>query len=272
MATSTQWQLARDAAERYERILVPAILGPGARTLVEWSDLRDGEAVVDIGCGTGAAARFAAERVGASGRVAGVDVNSGMIDVAKSVAPVQGAVIEWFEHNAYQLPFTEGEFDAALCAQTLQFLDDQPRALAEIHRILKPGGRVAVSLWCDIRESPYFHVLVQAVTKNIGAETATGLRAAFGLSDAKTIRALLTGAGFKNVKAIVKQLYLELPKPQDFVPRHVSATPMSTGFYAASEEARRAVVHDVSEQLVPYKTDQGIRVPFSMHLVMGIRR
>jgi ubiquinone/menaquinone biosynthesis C-methylase UbiE len=54
MATSTQWQLARDAAERYERILVPAILGPVARALVEWSSLSDGEAVLDIGCGTGA--------------------------------------------------------------------------------------------------------------------------------------------------------------------------------------------------------------------------
>jgi ubiquinone/menaquinone biosynthesis C-methylase UbiE len=185
MATSKQWQLAQDAAERYERIVVPAILGPAARSLVEWSDLRDGERVVDIGCGTGAATQFAAEKVGASGRVAGVDVNAGMIDVAKSVPPVQGAVIEWFQNSAYQLPFTEGEFDVALCAQTLQFLEDRPRALTEMHRILKPGGRIAVSLWSDIQKSPYFHAMVQAITKNIGAETAAGLRAAFGLSDSK---------------------------------------------------------------------------------------
>jgi SAM-dependent methyltransferase len=271
METSKQWQLARDAAERYEQILVPAILGPAARALVEWSGLRDGERVVDIGCGTGAAARLAAEKVGSSGRVAGVDVNAGMIDVAKSAAPVRGAVIDWLENSAYQLPFTEGEFDVALCAQTLQFLEDRPRALAEIHRILAPGGRVAVSLWCDIRRSPYFHVLVEAVTKHIGAETATGLRAAFGLSDSKVILTLLTGAGFRDVKASVKELHLELPKPEDFVPQHVSATPMSTGFVAASEEARRAVVHEVSEELAAYRTGQGIRVPFATHLVMGIK-
>lgn len=152
MVTSTQWQLARDVAERYERILVPAILGPAARALVEWSSLQDGEAVVDIGCGTGAAARFAAEKVGASGRVTGVDVNAGILDVARSLSPVQGALIEWFENTAYQLPFTEGEFDAALCAQSLQFLEDRPRALAEMCRVLKPGGRVAMSLWCDSRK------------------------------------------------------------------------------------------------------------------------
>lgn len=271
MATSTQWQLARDAAERYEKILVPAILGPAARSLVEWSDLQEGEAVVDIGCGTGAAARFAAEKVGASGRVAGVDVNAGMIAVAQSLAPVPGAMIEWVECTAYQLPFTEAEFDVALCAQTLQFLEDRPRGLAEMYRILKPGGRVVVSLWCDLRESPYFHVLVQAVTKHIGAETAAGLRAAFGLSDSEAIRALLTGAGFKNMQLTVKELDLELPKPRDFVPRHMSAPPMSTGLHAASEEARQAVVDEVSEQLAPYETDQGIRVPFRTHLVMGVK-
>ncbi len=271
MATSTQWQLARDAAERYERILVPAILGPAARSLVEWADLRDGEAVVDIGCGTGAAAWIAAEKVGVSGRVAGVDINAGMLDVAQSLTAVQGATIEWFENSTYQLPFTEEEFDVALCAQTLQFLEDRRQALAEMYRVLKPGGRAAVSLWCEIRESPYFHLLVEAVTKHIGAETAAGLRAAFGLSDLEVTRALLTGARFQDIKTTVRELDLELPKPQDFVPLHVSATPMSTGFYAASEEARRAVIHDVSEHLSPYETGHGIVVPFRTLLVMGVK-
>ncbi len=140
-----------------------------------------------------------------------------------------------------------------------------------MYRILRPGGRVAVSLWCNIRESPYFHELVQAVTNHLGTEIAAGLNAAFSLSDSKTIRALLTGAGFKNVKMAVKQLDLELPKPRDFVPQHVSATPMATSFHAASEDARRAVIHDMSEQLVQYETDQGIRIPFRAHVVMGIR-
>lgn len=271
MATSTQWQLARDAAERYERILVPAILGPAARALVEWAGLGEGKAVVDIGCGTGAAARFAVEKVGSSGRVAGVDVNAGMLDVARSLASDPGTVIEWFENTAYQLPFREGEFDVALCAQTLQFLEDRARALAEMHRVLNLGGHIAVSLWCDVRESPYFHMLVEAVTKHIGVETAAGLRAAFSFSDSETIHALVAEAGFKGVKTIVEELNLELPKPQDFVPLHVSATPMSPGFSAASEDARRAVVQDMSEHLAQYNTGEGIRVPFRTYLVTGVK-
>ena len=79
MAISTEWQLAREAAQRYEQILVPAILGPAARALVDWSALKGDETVLDVGSGTGAAARYAAELVGSSGRVIGSDVDAGMI-------------------------------------------------------------------------------------------------------------------------------------------------------------------------------------------------
>ncbi len=271
MTTSTQWQLARDAAARYEQVLVPAILGPAARALVNWADLREGEAVLDVGCGTGAATRFAAEKAGSSGRVVGVDVNAGMIDVAQSMPPAQGPAIEWIEKSAYELPFTDVEFDVVLCAQTLQFLEDRPRALAEMYRVLKPGGRVVVSSWCDIRESPYFHILVQAVSRHIGPETAAALEAAFSLCDADSIRTLMTGVGFQTVKVAVEQLDLELPRPHEFVPRHVSATPMSAGFHAASETARQLVIEETSEQLAQYVIEGGIGVPFRTRFAMATR-
>jgi ubiquinone/menaquinone biosynthesis C-methylase UbiE len=271
MSTSTQWQLARDAAERYEQILVPTILGPAARALVEFAAPRAGEAVLDVGCGTGAAARCAAEKVGPAGRVAAVDVNAGMIAVAQSLPPVAGAAIEWFTNSAYELPFAEAEFTVVLCAQTLQFLDDRPRALAEMSRVLRPGGRVALSLWCDIQESPYLDALVQAVTRHIGAETAMGLRAAFRLSDLETTRALVEGAGYKDLRTTVKQLDLQLPVLSDFVPRHVSATPMAAGFNTASPEKRQVVVEEVSEKLASYNSGNGVCVPFRTYLVQAVK-
>lgn len=271
MAASTQWQLARDAAERYERILVPTILGPAARALVEWSDPQPGEVVLDVGCGTGAAARFAAERVGNAGRVAGVDVSAGMIAVARSLPPVCGAAVEWHEASACRLPFADAVFDRVLCSQTLQFLQDRPGALAEIHRVLKPGGRVAVSAWCDIQENPYFDALVQAMTREVGADTAAGLRAAFALGALTDIQTLLSGAGFTNLEAVAKRLELDLPNLLAFVPRHVSATPMAAGFDAAPRETRRAVVESVANVLARYATGAGVRVAFRTHLVGALK-
>lgn len=268
METSTQWQLAREAAERYEQILVPAILGPVARALVDWSALQSGEIVLDVGCGTGAAARFAAEQVGSFGRVIGVDVNAGMIDVAKSLPPANGAVIEWHEGSAYELPLADQTVDAVLCAQTLQFLNERQLALSEMHRVLKPGGHLASGLWCDIRESPYFDALVEAVARHIGPDTAAGLKAAFTLSNPDEIRDLMLGAQLKNIGTTVRQLDLDLPPLSEFVPLHVSATPMAAGFNAASRPAQQAVMEEVSEGLARYKMDGGVRIPFKTHLTL----
>lgn len=271
MATSTQWQLARNAAERYEQILVPAILGPAARALVEWAEPRAGEAVLDVGCGTGSAARYAAARVGPAGRVVGVDINPGMIDVARSLPPISGPAIEWLEENAQHLPFVNDVFDVTLCAQTLQFLTERPPALAEMYRTIKPGGRVAASLWCDIDQSPYFQALVEAVARHVGPDTAAGLGAAFNLTDAGAIDNLFADAGFGHTEMAVAELNLDLPPLAAFIPRHITATPMSAGFHAAPEAARQTVIEEVTAQLAPYRTPEGARVPFRTHLVLAKR-
>jgi ubiquinone/menaquinone biosynthesis C-methylase UbiE len=184
MSSSTQWQLGHETAERYETILEPAILGPFAQALVEWARLRPGQTVVDVGCGTGAAARYASAQLGPAGRVIGVDVNRGMIEVARSRPPVAGAPIEWYQESAYQLPIRSQSVDLVLCAQTLQFLNDRHQALAEMRRVLKPGGYIALSLWCDLDDNAYFQALVTAVSEQIGPATAAGLKAAFALTDA----------------------------------------------------------------------------------------
>ena len=271
MAISTEWQLAREAAERYDQILVPAILGPAARALVDWSALKGDETVLDVGSGTGAAARYAAELVGSSGRVIGIDVNAGMIEVAKSLPLIQGAAIEWHEKSAYELPLNDQTVDVVLCAQTLQFIKDRELALSEMYRVLKPGGRVVMSLWSDIEENPYFHILADAVSKHVGEETAAGLQAIFSLSNADEIRALLDSAGFTNIEMTVKQLELELPELTDFVPRHISATPMAAGFNAAEQAAQQAVIQEVSAQLALYESNEGITIPFRVNLAKATK-
>jgi ubiquinone/menaquinone biosynthesis C-methylase UbiE len=269
MATSTQWQLTRETAERYEQILVPAILGPAAQALVDWADVQPGETALDVGCGTGAATRAAAEQVGPTGRAIGLDVNAAMIDVARSLPPIAGAAIEWHVHSAYQLPLDNQTVDVVLCAQVLQFLNDRPSAIAEMARVLKPSGRVAVSLWCELHKNPYMHAVAEAIARHIGEETAAALRAAFGFSRATDIRSLLAAAGFRSIKMDIRQLDLDLPPLQEFVPSYMSATPMAASFSAASKDARASVIQEVAERLARYTTATGVRVPFRTHLAMA---
>ena len=267
MKTSDQWQLARDSAERYQTILTPSILGPFAQALVEFADLQPGERVVDVGCGTGAAARFAAPVVGPSGQVAGVDVNASMIEVARSLPAVEGASIEWHVANATDLPVPEAQTDVVLCAQTLQFLPEKLPSLAEMQRVVKANGRITISLWTPIADNPYFHTLVGAMAEHVGPETAVGLGAAFALSDGAQIRELLTEAGFNEVVMQTVQLDLPLPALRDFVPRHVQATPMANGFNNASAAQQQAVIETVADTLQEYEANGRTQIPFRSHMI-----
>ena len=114
------------APDNYERYFVPAIGAPLAAELVDVAALRPGERVLDVACGTGIVTRFAAERVGADGAVAGVDINPGMLGVARSAArPELG--IDWHEASAEALPFEDETFDVVLCQMGLQFFPGQAR-------------------------------------------------------------------------------------------------------------------------------------------------
>jgi ubiquinone/menaquinone biosynthesis C-methylase UbiE len=101
-ATDNQeyWRLDGSAPELYQRYLVPAVTAMWAADLVDRAALRQGERILDVACGTGVVARIAAERVGPIGRVAALDLNPGMLTVARSLPPMTGAIIEWQESSA----------------------------------------------------------------------------------------------------------------------------------------------------------------------------
>lgn len=268
MTASTQWQLARDSAERYQTVLTPAILGPFARALVEFAAPQKGEWIVDVGCGTGAAARYAAEAVGSTGKVAAVDMNASMIDVARSLPVVAGAPIEWHVAQATDLPLEDQSVDVALCAQTLQFLPEKRLSLIEVQRVVKEKGRVAVSLWTPIEDNPYFYTLVETMTRHVGPETAVGLKAAFALTDAAEIYNLLQESGFGQIEMQETQLDLLMPELTDFVPRHIQATPMATGFIQASKAIQQTVIREVAEKLNRYAENGRTQIPFRSHMIL----
>lgn len=92
MATEQErWLLAGTAAEIYQQHLVPAIFGPWAPVLVKTASLRHGERVLDVACGTGVVAREAAPHVAVTGTVVGLDLNPGMLAVARALPPAPGA-------------------------------------------------------------------------------------------------------------------------------------------------------------------------------------
>jgi arsenite methyltransferase len=108
-------------------------------------ELKPGEDVLDIGSGPGFLACEMAEAVGQDGSVRGIDPSHAMLSVARRRRPApRSAPIELGPGQATELPFADGEFDVVTSTQVYEYVDDMPTALAEAHRVLRPGGRLLV--------------------------------------------------------------------------------------------------------------------------------
>jgi ubiquinone/menaquinone biosynthesis C-methylase UbiE len=267
MPQPEQWQLRGNAAELYERYVVPYLLGPWAPELVELAALRPGERVLDLACGTGVVARLAAAKVGTTGHVTGLDLNAGMLAVARSLPPLPGTSITWVEGSAVALDLPDAAFDVIVCQQGFQFFPDQPAALREMHRVLVPGGRVLLSVWKSA--GPYNTAVGEALERHVDAETATRYRAAWVVPVAEEFHRLLVNAGFHAVQIRSSVMTIRLPPVEAFVLGHLAATPVAGAVAALSEEQRTALARQVRLALHPYADREGVAVLHDTNIAMA---
>jgi ubiquinone/menaquinone biosynthesis C-methylase UbiE len=264
-----QWQVAGSAPEVYERELVPAVFGAWAPILVELAQPRPGDRVVDVACGTGIVARIAAERVGPTGAVVGIDLNPGMLSVARSVVSTDArssAPLQWQDASADKLPFPDGSFDVVYCQLGLQFFADRAAALREMHRVLGAEGRLALMVWRGLHESPGFAVLAEALERHVG-QAAAIMRAPFGLSDADELAALVRAAGFQNVAIHQRSGTVRFPSVERFVLSYVAGSPLAGPVSQAGDAAREALITDVRNALVKFTSNVELAFPIAAHLL-----
>lgn len=183
--------------EIYEKVLIGPLFRPWAEALLAESRLAPGERLLDLACGTGIVARLACERVGAEGKVVGVDAAAPMLEMARSQAPE----IDWRVGDAAALPLADGErFDVVTCQQGLQFFPDRLAAVREMRRALAPGGRLALSCWAPDTGMPVLLELRRVAERHLGPLSdrrhAFGDLAAIERDSEEIVRASTDAGGF----------------------------------------------------------------------------
>jgi ubiquinone/menaquinone biosynthesis C-methylase UbiE len=241
------WQLeGAAAAELFERYLVPLITAKWAADLLERAQPREGDEVLDIACGTGVVARLAAKRIG-RGLVTGLDLNAGMLAVARKAA-TEGAAILWIHGSALNLPFPSDSFDVVLCQQGLQFFPDQRKALDEMRRVLKDGGRAALSVYSRIERTPGANAFVLALDDVLGRDASRIKRGEHSFTDAARLEKLLRDSGFNAVDVQTVEQTIVFPSLLDYVRFQLLATPMTVLFKDRSEAEREAIISAVTSR------------------------
>ena len=222
--------------------------------------------MLDVACGTGVVTRLAAERVGGAA-VVGADVHPGMLAVARKADP-DGA-IEWLEARAEALPLEDATFDVVLCQIGLQFFGDRRVALREMHRVLRPGGRVVLNVPGPM--PPLLAVLEQALRRHVGPEAAGFVAAVFSLHDSHELRELLGSAGFTDTWARSEQKTLLLPRAEDFLWQYIFSTPLAEAVGTLDEGHRAELQREVVTAWETFAEDDGLVLEVDVTSATGRR-
>lgn len=244
----------------YESALVGPIFVPWGEHLLDRVGVHEGESLLDVACGPGTVARLAACRVGPSGSVVGCDVSGEMLSIARAKGDVGGARIEYRQCPAEALSVDDGSFDVAVCQQGLQFFGDKVGALRELRRALRDGGRVGVSVWCEIDACEPFAAIASAISTVLGPEVAAGYRnGPWGFGDADQLADVLRAAGFADVEVERDELTAVF-EDADHLIRTLGAAPVGARVEALDADGRRALrsaVHRASLALLDGGTISG---------------
>jgi SAM-dependent methyltransferase len=259
------FQLSVEAAEAYESSFVPALFAEWAPHLVEAAGVVPGQAVLDVACGTGIVARTAADRMGGHGRVAGLDINEGMLTVARRLRPD----IEWRQGDAAALPFEAAAFDAVLCQAAMMFFPDRAGALREMARVAAVGGTVAVQVWDRLEAQAGFAPMYEAFAEQLGPEAMELENAYWALGDLDLMGSLFEAAGLRVTGTLTRVGTVRYGSAGAAIATEIEATPLAERI---SQDGYRRLVESASEAVAPFVVDGGrVELPLKGHLIAGAK-
>lgn len=259
-------------AEMYEQFYGPAIFEPCTHMLVAYAAPRPGESVLDIACGTGQVARRVAPLVGEQGSVTALDVNPGMLAVARTLPPPAGAVIDWREGDAVDPQLPDSVYDLVLCQHGLQFFRDRAAAVRHMKRVLRPGGRLALAVWQGLDRNPVFRSLAEAEAPHLEplGMTFADLVAPFSMGDAGEVRRLLEAAGFTAIDFAGGSIEARFPAHrfiQNMESAYAAVIPRFAEDRGAFDAYLEAVAADTEAVVQRHTRDDEVIIDMHTHIV-----
>jgi SAM-dependent methyltransferase len=245
-------------------------LEPFGALAVDAAAVQTGEVVLDVGCGCGATSIELAGRVGATGRVVGLDVSAPMLNRARERA--SGLPIDFLLGDAATHALVPGTFDVLFSRFGVMFFDEPSTAFAHLRTALVRGGRVSMVVWQSIAANPWVSVPIAAVADVVEppALGAAGEPGPFSLADPDELATLLRAAGYADVDIrghdteMIVGGGLTLDAAVEFTVHH---GPLRRVLTAATPEMRAAAADRVADALSRYDGPTGVRMPAAVWIV-----
>lgn len=258
MGDSETGQVSEDAAKIYEEVYLPALFQEWCPLAIQAANVKTGDSVVDVACGSGALAMAVSEHVGSNGKTIGVDINEGMLNIARSKL----SSIEWLNAPAEKLPFTADYFNCVVSQFGLMYFENQEVALREMIRVLKPGGTMAVIVWDKLDNNPGLAAEEYLWQQVFGGEVED---APYRLGDKETLKDLFEASGISDIDINTYGGTARFNSVESWI--HTGAKGW-TEDDALNDDELKLLLDAAEKKLTVFRTMQGtVAFPTSAHIV-----
>lgn len=268
MTNSDQRDFWSDAAGpkwlRFESAM-DGLLQPVLDGVLARANLKTGEAVLDVGCGTGASALQLGDVVGLRGHVIGADISGSMLGRAAARAEHHPQV-EFIETDAQTHDFESAQFDHLVSRFGVMFFENPVAAFTNMARALKSGGRVTYAAWGQIPANPFFTYPAQAARSIIGAppKSDPDLPGPFAFRDPERVLDILSRAGLQEARCDTVELMLTPHgNIDDFADMalHIGPAHAAIAHFDADTDQISALHAMIKDVFAPFDGPQGFTIP-----------
>lgn len=255
------------AAEYYELYWMQQ-LEPAQTKLLEMVALKTGDSVVDIACGSGAFTFRIANSVGQEGRVMATDISDNMVAMASRMASEKKLEnVEFIRMDAEALDIGNALYDASICSLGLMYVPDAEKAIREMYRVVKPGGRAIASVWGQRSRCGWADIF-PIVESRVKSEVCPLF---FQLGSGLTMEKTFVDAGFSGVYTERISTLLHYASAEEACGAAFAGGPVALAYSRFDEKMRKEAFADYLTSIANFKNGEGFSIPGEFVITIGLK-
>lgn len=253
------------ASEYYEKSW-QAQLKPAHDLLLEKVEVKPGESILDIAAGTGLITFRLAEMLGSEGKILATDISDEMVKIGTALTQSKGiSNVEFKRMDAENLSIEDSTFDLVTCALGMMYFPDPDISMAEMFRVLKPGGKAVVAVWGSRKNCGWAEIF-PIVDSRVSSDVCPMF---FSLGEKDVIKYPFEKAGFQNIS--IQKIDVILPYSSDDEACQASflGGPVAMAYSRFDEQTRNEAQKEYIESIQKYKTSNGYEIPGEFVVASG---
>ena len=257
-----------DKASGYYEAYWQKQLYPAQQKLLQLANIKDGDKIIDIACGTGLVSFPAAELAGEKGFVLANDISDKMVETGIGIAKQRNlSNISFQRMDAEELTVEDDTYNIALCALGLMYLPDPLKAIKEMHRALKTGGHAVVAVWGQRKKCGWAEVF-EIVDRRVASEVCPMF---FNLGNEGTLQKYMSAGGFKNISVERINSVLNYSSGEEACGAAFLGGPVALAYSKFSDGVKTEVHKEYIESIKSYKQADGYQVPGEFVVAIGFK-